>query len=48
VEHHVGALDVIPHVGRELREVATHVGVGEDEDAERADPRMMPDAKRRL
>jgi hypothetical protein len=38
----------VPHVGRELREVPTQVGVGQDEDAERADPRIMPDAKRRL
>jgi hypothetical protein len=48
VEHHVGVLDVVPHVGRELREIPTQVGVGQDEDAERADPRIMSDAKRRL
>jgi hypothetical protein len=39
---------VVPHVGRELREIPTQVGVGQDEDAERADPRIMSDAKRRL
>jgi hypothetical protein len=44
----MGVLDVVPHVGRELREVATQVGVGEDEDAERADPRIMSDVNRRL
>jgi hypothetical protein len=48
VEHHVGVLDVVPHDGRELREVATQVGVGEDEDAERADPRIMSDPDPRL
>jgi hypothetical protein len=48
VEHNVGVLDVVPHVSRELREVPTQVGVGEDEDAERADPRMMSDADPRL
>jgi hypothetical protein len=32
VEHHVGVLHVVPHVGRELREVVAEVGVGEDED----------------
>jgi hypothetical protein len=48
VEHHVGVLDVVPHVGGELREVATQMGVGEDEDAELADPRIMSDANPRL
>jgi hypothetical protein len=47
VEHHVGVLDVVPHVGRQLREIPTHVGVGEDEDAERADPRIMSDPQAR-
>ena len=42
VEDNVGVLHVVPNVGRELREVATQVGVGEDEDAERADPLIMP------
>ena len=32
VEHHVGVVHVVPHVGRELREVVAEVGVGEDED----------------
>lgn len=48
VEDNVGVLQVVPHVGRELREVATQVGVGEDEDADRADPRIMADANSRL
>jgi hypothetical protein len=48
VEDHVGVLDVVPHVGRKLREVATQMGVGEDEDAERADPRIIADANSRL
>ena len=48
MEDHVGVLDVVPHVGGELREVATQVGVGEDEDAEGADPRIMADANSRL
>jgi hypothetical protein len=47
VEDNVGVLHVVPHVGRELREVATQVGVGEDEDAERADPPIMADANSR-
>jgi hypothetical protein len=44
----VSVLDVVPHVGRQLREVPTQVGVGDDEDAERADPRIMSDADTRL
>jgi hypothetical protein len=48
VEDHVGVLDVVPHVGREVREVATQVGVGEDEDAEGADPLIMPRTAPRL
>ena len=42
MEDHVGILDVLPHVGRQLREVGPEVGVGEDEDAERRDARIMP------
>ena len=42
MEDHVGVLDVLPHVGRQLREVGTEVGVGEDEDAKRRDARIMP------
>jgi hypothetical protein len=48
VEHHVDVLHVVPHVGRELREVAAQVRVGEDEDTERADPLIMPRTTPRL
>jgi hypothetical protein len=49
VEDHVGVLQVVPHVARELREVAPEVGVGEDEDTERtADSRIMSDSDPRL
>jgi hypothetical protein len=48
VEDHVGVLHVVPDVGGELGEVAAQVGVGQYEDAERADPRIMSDADARL
>ena len=42
VEDHVGVLHVFPHVGRELREVAAQVRVGEDEDVEDEYRPIMP------
>jgi hypothetical protein len=44
VEDHVSVLHVVPHVAREFREIAPKVGVGEDEGAEWADPRIMSDS----
>jgi hypothetical protein len=48
VEHHVDVLHVVPHVGRELGQVAAQVRVGEDEDADRADAPIMPRTMPRL